>query len=1074
MKKTSGRAKSVFIILSVFILAFLSVAGVTAEVKKDTVYLEVAFPEPKITISDYSSEYSHIEMDGLRSLGEVGEPVLPIKGLKVLIPDETKIKNIDITLGEKVTLPGIYMIEPGQKEYPLSQIGKIEIKPDAPKAEVYQKDAAYPGKIQKFISQQKKMGYPIAILDLYPVEYNPKKGELSYYKGMTIAVRIEDDIEGVDKEQLKAKPHLRGIPDVQKHDQECVLRLIDNKNDLKDRGKKSDTLTQESIMALSLGPINTSLRYNFVIITSSTFAASFEPLKQYRISKGVTTNIITVEWIYANYPGNRPDGGSDNQTKIRNFIIDAYNNWGTKYVLLAGDGDSADKGGESGNNIIPARLMYDPKEDEYVPADFYYGCLDGTFDGDRDGLYGENNDGVSGGDVDFVAEVYVGRAAVDSVTEVNNFVRKTLAYEGSADTYLTNSYLLGERLGQGGLSEYATENMEQIRWGSSAHGYTTMGFLTNSYRAMDADTLYDSSDKTWSKTDLVNIINNGVNLLNHLGHANLVTDLKLTNADADSLTNSKYFIAYSQGCFAGAFDDMDTTVFTNFPSSNDCFAEHLTLGYGGAAAFVANSRFGVGKLYSSDSSSQYYARQFWDALFSEGITTLSRMNQDSKEDNLPYLGYGSNRYVYFELTLFGDPTLAVKLPGTLVLSPSYNLIEKVGDWDGRIEPGEEYELQVSLKAFNQYAYNVYGVLSCTEPNTITQGNSAYGNIGIGGIVYNAASPFRFIVPAPNADLKLTMTANGYSKVKTVPIEIKGDSFHRFRNRNTEDCFYTASETEKNKLISQYSNIYTYEGIGCGVFKGRRSGTVPLYRFYNKTNGAHFYTADEVEKHRLFWNYYNTWQYESIACYVYPTYAPAKYSVPLYRFYNKQRNCHLFTVSEAEKTKLDVNSSIYTNEGIACYVFPAGDVFWTDLAGVHVAGTTLTKTAATGWGNSGAASRQSFSANGGVEFMAYETDTYRMIGLSYRNTDSNYVTIDYGIDLGADGYIYVYEKGVYKGKFIRYTKEDKLSVERVGTTVYYKKNGATFYTSATSSSGTMIVDAALYTSGATIVDAKILY
>jgi hypothetical protein len=156
------------------------------------------------------------------------------------------------------------------------------------------------------------------------------------------------------------------------------------------------------------------------------------------------------------------------------------------------------------------------------------------------------------------------------------------------------------------------------------------------------------------------------------------------------------------------------------------------------------------------------------------------------------------------------------------------------------------------------------------------------------------------------------------------------------------------------------------------------------------------------------------------------------------------------------------------------IYSISYVSWQNLVGVSLSGNTLKKTTATGWGNSGAASSQSITADGRVEFTAIETNTYRMVGLAYSNPDANFTSIDYGIYPSADGYIRVYEKGVWKGKFTTYKTGDILFVERVGSTVYYKQNGTTVYKSATSSSGTMIVDAGLYTSGATIVDAKIFY
>jgi len=76
-----------------------------------------------------------------------------------------------------------------------------------------------------------------------------------------------------------------------------------------------------------------------------------------------------------------------------------------------------------------------------------------------------------------------------------------------------------------------------------------------------------------------------------------------------------------------------------------------------------NSRYGWYYPGSTDGPSQYYDRQFWDAIFGEGITSIGKANQDSKEDNIGYLGgYGVDDYKkwsYYALNLLGDPELEI-------------------------------------------------------------------------------------------------------------------------------------------------------------------------------------------------------------------------------------------------------------------------------------------------------------------------------------------------------------------------------------------------------------------------------
>ncbi|GAH37823.1 unnamed protein product, partial [marine sediment metagenome] len=413
----------------------------------------------------------------------------------------------------------------------------------------------------------------------------------------------------------------------------------------------------------------------YVIITNEALEATpgpnnFQALRDNKISRGITATIVTTEWIYANYSGSRPDGGEDSQTRIRNFIIDAYNTWGTTYVLLGGDGDGADVGGESGDAIIPHRgfasVSGEQEIDYDIPADMYYACLDGTFDYDADGIYSEPNDGPGGGEVDLFAEVYVGRAPVDSETEVANFVSKTLAYQNTAqaDENIRKVWMVGEYLGWGDVAEWGGNYKDEIKEGSDAHGYTTVGFEDSCYvPCFDVSTLYDRDypGNYWPTSEITSIINGNAHLINHLGHAGVGYVIKMSNSDVDSLTNDElYFIGYSQGCSSGAFDNRTDTagIYTDY----DCISEHLTTEAHGAVAFIANSRYGWGRGNSTDGPSQHYNREFWNAVLNEHIQNIGIANQDSKEDNTDRIGYWADRWCYYEINLFGDPKLGLKLP----------------------------------------------------------------------------------------------------------------------------------------------------------------------------------------------------------------------------------------------------------------------------------------------------------------------------------------------------------------------------------------------------------------------------
>ncbi|MDD5131310.1 MAG: C25 family cysteine peptidase [bacterium] len=766
------RSTYCWIVLAVVLLP----ARLFALTKGNLVIQEVVFRPPTITSSSFSPEFHHIDIPDTVSYGQVGEPVLPMKGVKLLIPPDKKVAGVEIITGEKVILDGIYNIEPGQRVYPISQIEQRKTF-DQPKQEIYKVDTIFPSQRGLGEPTQRKMGYSIAIIKLYPVEYRPQSGIISYYKTMKVVVTLADsDTKAKSMGVTSSLADIRNKTTGWSEDREVVERLVDNKEDLplyNNYSSPSGSVLNQSQMLGNL-PV---FPYTYVIITRADFVNAFQDLAIFRYQQGLLATIVTTDWIYANYDGTRPDGGTDNQTKIRNFIKDAYATWGTKYVLLGGDSDSANVGGESEYPIVPMRgLVFIASDPGYtnmcIPADLYYGCLDGSFDGNGNGLYGEPNDGENGQDVDLMAEVYIGRAPVDSVEEINNFVRKTLAYEAADKTYTEDNYTVGECLGGGGLSQYSTGMLEQIRLGSSDNGYTTKGFLTDPDRSLPCLTLYDSPDTTWTTSQIISVLNKGVHTVNHFGHASPWGVMKLGINEVEALTNTKYFIMYTNGC--------DTAAFDNEGGASDSIGEHFVTSAQGAVAFLGNSRAGWFTCYSTDSASHFYHRQFWNAFFDQGIKKVGRMTADSKEDIIPYINNGMNRWCGYEVNLLGDPALNVNvMPIPMVVYPSQiSYTEGAGgDGDGLFDPGESSFCQVTLQALNQDAYNVSISLWSDDPyltvspipvnfGTILKSQSMTGTKM--KITISPDAPEFAIIP-----LKLSINASGYHVEKDISIQIHG-------------------------------------------------------------------------------------------------------------------------------------------------------------------------------------------------------------------------------------------------------------------------------------------------------------
>src|SRR6478735_3741393 len=69
--------------------------------------------------------------------------------------------------------------------------------------------------------------------------------------------------------------------------------------------------------------------------------------------------------------------------------------------------------------------------------------------------------------------------------------------------------------------------------------------------------------------------------------------------------------------------------------------------------------------------------------------------------------------------------------------------------------------------------------------------------------------------------------------------------YRFYHLDAGRHFYTASEAEKTKILTDYP-VYAYEGIAYYAQAGSGGESVPLYRLYNTKLGTHFFTTSLSE------------------------------------------------------------------------------------------------------------------------------------------------------------------------------------------------------------------------------------
>ena len=636
----------------------------TVEENNTNILFDYSFPIPQIEKAEINGEiFDRVTIDGLSNTCNYQEPCLPVKPLKILLPNGTDVQDIRVITDKKTVLGIGYRTEIGGKVIPLvdkQQIFENHIFINNGLVTFTKEDS--PGCLYSKVGVYTYRGFSILHVNLHPVQYNITTGKISYFRQMTLIVETKVSTRN---------SAFRGLPG----DYRLVTDIVDNPS-------YTDTYTQD--LSIKSSPTGT---YKYIIITSNKLKNAdaeytFQDLADFKSANGVSSKIVTVEEIMLNpdyqVTGKWGDANPDNPfynseitgsvdtfndkpARIRNFIRYAYSEWETQYVLLGGDADVA----TLSDNIIPARglfanesglplNLYFEEEQDDIPSDVYYACLDGNFNYDCDLHFGESPDRNNVNTVDeadLYAEVWVGRCCADSAEEVSNFVMKTLQYaQTTDDLYISNIMFVGEDLGSQFYYQYGGDYKDMTEY-----------LILSSY---NVSKLYDNSDFTWYPEDFIQeLYTVQPQIINHDGHGYPNYMLKMGSDNFLQFENEKPFFIYSHSCLTGSFDNY-------YPggqySKEDCIAEILTceIPYG-AYACILNARYGLGSENSPISPSGSYDESFYKALFTKNIREFGGANHFSKEDNVWRINENGYRWCYYETNLFGDPEMRVKYPNEI-------------------------------------------------------------------------------------------------------------------------------------------------------------------------------------------------------------------------------------------------------------------------------------------------------------------------------------------------------------------------------------------------------------------------
>ena len=507
--------------------------------------------------------------------------------------------------------------------------------------------------------------------------------------------------------------------------------------------------------------------YKFVILTSNGFVSQLMPLVDHKNNRGISTKLVALNDIY--YGAYFPAQGRDDPEKIKYFIKNAIENWGTTYVLLVG-----------GSDYFPARethVQIGEDDDEIFISDLYYADIYNetqqfeTWDTNNNDVFAEYEwgDDKLTDELDLYPDVYLSRIPCIDETEVTTIVNKIKNYENNeayAQSWFTNIVVIG-----GDSAPKDDDNVDEGEYVNQAVLDLMSGFIPTK--------IWDSNRKLSGISpngvqNINNAINNGCGFVDWSGHgAPYIWTTYPHNGDRQTLptpwgtyTNSnieddlnngdKLPIVMCGGCSLGKYN-----------ANDNCFAyAYLSNPNGGGIASYGATGLGwiyIGKYVIRDLVEGLIVKLF--KAYSEGAITFGEILLNGLNDYIEKRMDGLDYKTLEEWHSFGDPTLAIAdesqppvkpdapagsnsgTPGTSyeysasTTDPDGDKISYIFDWGddtysnwiGPVSSGQTVTASHSWSVKGTYqvkvlAKDVHGVLGeWSEPNSVTMPKSKQKN-----------------------------------------------------------------------------------------------------------------------------------------------------------------------------------------------------------------------------------------------------------------------------------------------------------------------------------------------------------
>ncbi len=599
-------------------------------------------------VLDAQRGYTRIALEGGRVVGTPGDPEIPVRVLSFVIPADMRVSGVRVSGVAPETLERRCTLYPVQSEVPTGEPAPAWVDPVEA---IYGSSDVYPAEECVVLGEGFLAGYRIATVAVHPLRWRPSTGELFLTRELSVEI---------DLEPAPDRPLTRGriTESADRLYREIVAGIVANPEDLD--GVRGGVNVEVVGGSFGFSPRHTpsldGSPVEYVIITSDELAPYFQPFADGKTARGIPTVIKTLSWIDANYPG-----GADQAERIRFFIQDAYESWGTAYVLLGGD-----------TGVVPVRLAYTRYYGgAYIPCDLYYTDLDGNWNWDGDERYGEayGGDTAPGDSVDLYADVCLGRAPVSNIVEVGNFISKCEAYERTPVPHFTDRNLyLAEVLfpydwSGGAYSLDGAVHIVEPSMPSIAPGVQNVKLYANIGGFPSAHPLNDVA--------AIDSLDLGYNVMVHVGHGNKdVMRVGLDNyigmSDVSALANgqNKSGFWWLLNCTSTAID-------------YDCIAERAIRNpNGGASGLIGPTR------YAFPATAREYYWDWADLLYQAHIQETGALFNATRALHASFEEAGrdnTDRWTQLSLVLLGDPEQRIWTARPRVLTVAYPGAIQVGE-----------------------------------------------------------------------------------------------------------------------------------------------------------------------------------------------------------------------------------------------------------------------------------------------------------------------------------------------------------------------------------------------------------